>query len=247
MRVHGKKEQITVYDAEKNRMDTEISAVVGITRSRDAKLETVAEERAFEIREQVGLTYDGPQDIPVHPTAAERRARLGVPDSVGTAELATWNYLYRDPVGAAISGLLNSTPHRLVLNNPIYTHWGFGIYTEMPEGSTSELERRWYFSIWLTTQSVDSAALATPDQTFDSPKYVHFGAGTHWGYKFGYDGRILNTKKLVLTKSSRADAKGRGQIIGRDGDWLLMNNGYFENFWVSEYGFYANVNQEQLT
>lgn len=231
------------YETEKNRLASLITSVVGINRVRDSDLEREATERAVEARNQTGMTYgDGQgEDLISHPSHAERQSRLGVPSTVSVAELATWNYLWNDPVKAAADGLLNSYDHRRVLDNGVYSHWGIGIYTEMPEGQTNEILRRWWFIIWLATQAVGSAALLTPTQTF-SKKISFGGPGTHWGYKFGYDGRILQAKSIYLSRASQALAGGRARVPNREGDWLQVANGALAGFWVHEDGFYANAN-----
>lgn len=234
------------YETEKNRMIEEISNTVGIVRERDGALEREATERAFEAFQQTGLNYDGPQDIIVHPPASERLSRLGAPATVGTAELATWNYLYRDPIEAAIEGLLTSKPHRDVLDNPIYRYWGFGIHTEMPDGETNELFRRWWIVIWLSTRAIDEAVVFVPDKTF-SRKKVHFPAGKHWGYKFAFDGKVLSKKSLSLGRTSGASAVARGSIPNRDGLWLLIDNGHFAGMWVKEFGFLSEPDAAELS
>lgn len=122
----------------------------GIPRTTDMRLEFAARYRAQEAVRQVG--YDsGP--IP-HPPQDERLARLGW-SGVGTAELATWNYLYRDPVQAAVDGLMNSTAHREVLlgQRGDFPYWGAGIYRTFKPGddTSNPLLERWYFLIWLAT------------------------------------------------------------------------------------------------
>lgn len=229
------------YEAEKNQLSTIITSAVGIARPRDQALEREATERAYEASFQTGMNLgseDGYDLIP-HPTQEERTQRLGVPNSVYTAELATWNYLWADPVRAAADGLLNSPEHRAVLNNSFYKNWGIGIYTRMPSGQTNELYRRWWFILWFSNVPIEGAAVVTPEETFP-PKYVQFGPGTHHGYKFGYDGRILAYRSLYLTRTSRASAVGRGKIPNRPGSWLLITDGAFAGMWVSEYGFWAN-------
>jgi hypothetical protein len=180
--------------------------------------------------------HDG-ADLIAHPSAEQRRERLGIPSTVGTAELATWNYLYTDPVKAAADGLLNSSAHRAVLDNRAYTHWGIGIYTEMEPGETRELLRRWWFILWFSTKAIGSAAVATPSEIVN--KKVSFAVGTHYGYKFGYDGRLLATKGGRFDRPSQAQAKGRGRIPGRSEVWLLIANGVFTDYWVQEDWFGA--------
>lgn len=228
------------YETEKNRLAQLITDAVGISRTRDSDLEREATERALEARNQTGLnagSADG-YDLIAHPSHEQRLARLGAPATVGTAELATWNYLWNDPVESAANGLLNSPDHRSVLDNSAYTHWGIGIYTEMPPGETNELYRRWWFIIWLATQSIGSAAIATPSQKLN--KKIAFAIGTHYGYKFGYDGRLLSSKAMSLNQPSQAQAKGRGRIPNREGDWLLVANGGLTDHWVQEDWFGAN-------
>ena len=117
----------------------------GIPRSIDPRLELVAQLRAQEAAQQVG--YDsGAID---HPPQSERQARLGWSNLYGVAELATWNYLYNDPIAAAADGLLNSPVHRKVLDDPTFMYWGAGIYTELPDAQP-ELARRYYVLVWLS-------------------------------------------------------------------------------------------------
>lgn len=235
------------YETEKNRLASLITGTVAIPRSRDDALETEATKRAYEASFQTGMNVgnDDGYDLIQHPTQEERQRRLGIPSTVYTAELATWNYLHNDPISAAASGLLTSPPHRAVLDNSFYKHWGIGIYTRMPAGETNELYRRWWIILWFANVSIAGAAVATPSETF-APKYVQFGAGTHHGYRFGYDGRILSSKTLNLTRSSMAHAKGRGKIPERPGTWLLMEDGFFADHWVQEHGFWAAANLGKL-
>lgn len=228
------------YENEKERIISEISSAVGFGRTRDSALEREATERAYEARLQTGLTYDGPQDIIVHPSGTERQQRLGIPSTVGTAELATWNYMYADPIEAVYEGLLNSPSHRAVLDNSYYDHWGIGIYTEMPSGQTNELYRRWWVIIWLASDSVGEASSAKPSEIYDPPVIVFFRKGKHKGYKFGFDGSVLDTKTVTLGRSRYSRARGRGSIEGQSGKWLLVNNKFFADYWVPEGGFVIN-------
>jgi hypothetical protein len=214
----------------------------------DAALTREADERAQEARQQTGMVFTGTAtDLIPHPSAEERQQRLGIPNTVGTAELATWNYLWRDPIAAAAAGFLNSTPHRQVLDNELYTHWGIGIYTEMPAGETNELVRRWWFIIWLATAEVSEVSKAQPQETFSPAKYVSFAEGTYHGYQFAYDGRVMATKTLNLSRRSSASAKGRGKIPNRSGHWLLMSNGFFQDHWILEQGFFSEPNKPRIT
>lgn len=122
----------------------------GIERTIDPRLEFAARYRAQEAVQQVG--YDSGEIT--HPPQAERNARLGWSNLYGVAELATWNYLWRDPVQAAVDGLMNSTAHREVLLNQrgTFPFWGAGIYrTFKPGDEQTALNERWYFLIWLST------------------------------------------------------------------------------------------------
>lgn len=236
------------YDNEKNRLADLLTSAVGIPRTRDQALEREATERAYEASFQTGMNVgsDDGYDWIAHPTQEERTARLGVPNTVYTAELATWNYLHNDPIKAAADGLLNSPAHRAVLDNGFYDNWGIGIYTRMPTGETNELYRRWWIILWFSNVGIAGAAMATPSETISPPKIVRFGPGTHHGYKFGYDGRVIETKSLYLSKNSSASAKGRGRIPNRTGTWLLMYNGYFTDYWIYEEGFNTQGNRAKL-
>lgn len=122
----------------------------GISRTVDSRLEFAARLRAQEAVQQVG--YDSGEIE--HPPQSERQARLDWSNLYGVAELATWNYLWRDPVQAAVDGLMNSTAHREVLLNQrgTFPFWGAGIYrTFKPGDEQTALNERWYFLIWLAT------------------------------------------------------------------------------------------------
>jgi hypothetical protein len=120
----------------------------GIRRTIDTRLEFAARYRSQEAVVQVG--FDSGLGIP-HPTATERRTMLGWPAGFGTAELATWNYLFNDPVLAAVNGLMNSPVHAEILNNPAWTHWGAGIHTAWKPGDVqTELNARHYFLLWFS-------------------------------------------------------------------------------------------------
>jgi hypothetical protein len=235
------------YEAEKNRLADLITATVGITRIRDSDLEREATERAYEARLQTGLNIgdaDGPDNI-LHPPREIRAERLAIPLTVYTAELATWNYLIvSDNVGRAATGLLNSEDHRAVLDSVLYKYWGIGIYTEMPAGETSETFRRWYFIIWLANKPIGTAAMTQPTELVS--KKISFATGTHYAYKFGYDGRILETKSITLASSSQALASGRGRVPNRAGVWLYVANGAFAGFWVQE-DYFATIPHAKLT
>lgn len=140
-----------------------------VIRTRNPDLEREAAERAREARDQVGLVADGDDGIP-HPTQTEREARLG-PDwtGKGVAEIATWNYLYNDPIKAAADGLLGSPVHRAILDDPTFMYWGAGIYTELPEGEP-ELARRYYVVIWVS-KLIPPENPRFPDVPFDHPRH----------------------------------------------------------------------------
>jgi hypothetical protein len=140
-----------------------LQAACGITRTRVIDLDREAGERAAEARAQVGL--DG-EALIGHPSGDAIRIRLDWPSSIGAGELATWNYLWRDPVQAAVNGLMASKAHRDVLVNPGFTHWGLGIYTELPtpvpSWTTEALWRRWYFIIWVSTGTPQTVPAPLP-------------------------------------------------------------------------------------
>lgn len=234
------------YEAEKQRIYTELTAAIGITRTIDPILEREAEERAFEAREQVGLNAcNCISDQIIHPTAIERRARLKVPDTVGTAEIALWGYQHLDPVGNCITGWLSSTPHRQVLQSTPYDFWGLGIYTELPPGMP-ELERRWYFVCWFSTEAIEIASAAKPTEILNPTEPLLFMGGTHHGYKFSFNGDILERKDFALTGQKTYRANGRGRINNRTGIWLRVDTGPLAGFWVQEKGFTSKQNTEPL-
>ncbi len=143
-----------------------LTAGSGISRSIDARLEFAARRRTQEAVEQVGYDSGG---IP-HPGSLEQRRRLGWPTSIGVTELATWNYMYRDPVQAAVDGLLASTAHREVLLNQrgTFRHWGAGIYRTFKPGDdqSNPLLERWYFVIWLSTGVPAMKAIVATGQNY---------------------------------------------------------------------------------
>src|SRR5574338_315939 len=99
-----------MYEAEKTRFLSLLTQKTGINHTFNAELAEEADKRAYEAYQQVGT--DGTNPIQ-HPTQLERESRLG-PEwaGKGVVELATWNYLWRDPVEAAVNGLMGSTIHR---------------------------------------------------------------------------------------------------------------------------------------
>jgi hypothetical protein len=142
------------YETEKARLLELLTGSTGITRQRNATLAREADKRAYEAFEEVGFLPqpDGTFKGISHPSAAQRRARLGEGwENIGTSEIALWTYLRVDPVLSAASGWLGSKPHLAELINTAYKYWDIGIFTYMPEGSTAELHRRWYFIIWFST------------------------------------------------------------------------------------------------
>lgn len=134
---------------EADRFASLLQAACGVTRQRVEIIDLKATERAHEARIQVGLNGETPIS---HPTGDDIRSRLGWDGKpIGVGELATWNYLWRDPIQAAVNGLMNSAVHNAVLTNHGFTHWGVGIYSELPPGDTNELFRRRYFIVWVAT------------------------------------------------------------------------------------------------
>lgn len=224
------------YETEKNRLAALLTAGSGVPRTRDSDLEREADERAREARSQTGLTFgDGVgEDFISHPTLAVRQSRLGVPATVPVAELATWNYLWSDPVEAAANGLLNSPDHRAVLVNPLWDYWGIGIYTEMPQGESNELFRRWWFILWFADRPIGAEVEAKPSEVLS--RIVEFRGGPIYGYKFDWRGNILSTKSGTFSVS-KAKANGRGTIPNRSGTWLRIADGVFAGHWVREDGF----------
>ena len=216
-----------------------------ITRTKVAELEREAAKRAVEARLQVGFdqTNDPALDEIKHPTAEERLARLGWSGSIGTAELATWNYLWSDPVRAAVDirtssgalfGLLNSTAHRTILLDPIWTHWGAGIHREFKPGDdvSNPLLERWYFIIWLST-AVPSTTPATFGETYGLPKRITF-SGTVSAHRFNAEGMIIGTRSMVWGKPSGATAGRRAVIPTQPGVWLYIVDGYYAGWYVPE-------------
>lgn len=235
-----------MYEPEKQRVYSLLTTELGFARTIDGALEREAEERALEARQQTGLGPPYPQIT--HGTHASRLARLGVvyPPYL-TPEIATWNLQYHDPVAAAVYGWLNSAPHRNILDDTKYDFWGLGIYTEFPEGETAELQRRWWFLMWLSNEPVQGVTPAQPSEIISPTKLVAFPAGNYWGYKFGSNGVVLSKKPLTLPSGSSASANGRGQIPNRAGVWLRMANGHFTDHWVKEERFVAKSNEPELT
>jgi hypothetical protein len=114
----------------------------------------------------------------------ERESMLGAQwAGKGVAEIASWNYLWTDPVGAAANGFLTSPVHRAVLDDPRFKHWGAGIYTHLPSGAT-EIHRRWYFIIWLSITVPEEAPVAGP--TFKDVPVTHkFYSDIEWTARNG--------------------------------------------------------------
>lgn len=129
----------------------------GIERPIDRRLEFAARFRAQEAITQVGYDFVSHEESGIpHPTWTERLHRL---DWVGpnyTAELAIWGYFLDDEIRWATDGLMASSPHRSVLVNTDWTHWGAGIYREfggtVQAGSqpSDPINERHYFVIWLS-------------------------------------------------------------------------------------------------
>jgi hypothetical protein len=138
--------------AELERFASLLQSACGVTRTRVPIVDKKAGERALEARQQVGLNYTGTSsDLIQHPSPDEIRKRLGwTGEQISVTELAVWNYLWRDPVLSAVNGLMASPSHAPWLRSTAYTHWGVGIYSELPPGR-DEIERRRYFIVWLTT------------------------------------------------------------------------------------------------
>jgi hypothetical protein len=157
------------YEKEKTRLLELLTGSIGINRQRNARLEQEADKRAREGWLEVGW---GPQPDGTfmgitHPDATRRRQRLGEGwEQIGTSEIAYWGYLRTDPVLSAANAWIESAPHLKELLTRAYKHWDAGIYTFMPQGETNELQRRWYFIIWFTT---DVPAVKEPEPVAGGP------------------------------------------------------------------------------
>ena len=131
------------YEAEKTRLYGLLEQRTGRRLIRNAHLESEADERAKEARDQVGLTATNTDaDNIKHDMDMWEELPKGI---TTYGENAAWFYLWHDPVAHAADAWWASTQHRNNLMNLNFTNWGLGIYTEMPTGSTDELLRRWYF------------------------------------------------------------------------------------------------------
>jgi hypothetical protein len=128
----------------------------GIERAVDGRLGHAARFRAQQALDQVGYDYvegapPGPGGGIPHPPQAERLKRLGWTIHNPTAELAIWGYQHLDPIKWSADGLLASKPHRDVLDNKIWTHWGAGRHTAYKPGDAIEpLNARDYLIVWLS-------------------------------------------------------------------------------------------------
>lgn len=168
----------------------------GIIRTRNADLEREAAERALEARQQVGLNTTGTSsDLIVHPPQSEREARAGEGwAGKGITEVATWSYLWADPLAALVdftspstgnkAGLLNSEPHNTILRDPSFVYWGAGLYTELPPGDP-ESARRYFLIVWLSKQ-IPTAKPRFSDVPFKHPFYNDIEAMAVQGVARGY-------------------------------------------------------------
>jgi hypothetical protein len=153
------------YETEKTRLLQLLTQATGVNRTLNTDLARVAEERAFEAYQEVGIgpQPDGSYKGISHPTQMERESRLGPQwAGKGVAEIAIWFYFVNDPIKYAADGFMNSTPHRNVLIDPRFKHWGAGIYTHLPAGEP-EYMRRWYIIVWLSV-NIPVAPEPTPVQ-----------------------------------------------------------------------------------
>lgn len=220
-----------------------------IIRIRQADLEREAGERAFEARQQVGLdTHPDPEDDKIrHPDEAVMLQRLGWPSSINTTELATWGFLWPDPVAAAVDsrasdgrlvGLLNTEPHRSLLMNPVYSHWGAGHHGEFKPGDdvTNLILERHYWTVWL---SDGVPVLPGPGPyagfgtTYALPRSIRF-SGRVVGRQFTQAGVLLKEKVGNWPNPSSATAGRRALIPGQPGVWLYIVNGAYAGYWVPE-------------
>lgn len=197
------------YETEKTRFLSLLTAATGINRTLDAKLGAEADERAFEAYQQVGT--NGTMQI-VHPPQIERESRLG-PEwaGKGVVELATWNYLWRDPIQAAVNGLMGSPTHRNILLDTRFQHWGAGIYTWKGDGE-SEIARRWYFIIWMSVYVPVPAPEPTTGGPTALPAVRNFTAGCG---TFQINPNVNLRKEANLDSSTiiRATANGSTEKI----------------------------------
>ncbi len=212
-----------------------------IIRVKNPDLEREANERALEARTQVGL--DGSTPIP-HPTEDQMLAELQWPGSINVTELMNWGYLWPDPAAAAVDarasdgravGLLNTEPHRSLLMNPAYSHWGAGHYSEFKPGddTTNPLLERHYWGVWLATGTpLPPTSYAGFGTSHGYPRTIRF-AGKVTGRQFTQSGGQIKLKSATWT-SSNATAGRRAVIPGQPGVWLYIVNGAYAGYWVPE-------------
>lgn len=136
------------YDLEKARLYGLLEERTGRALIRNVQLESEADERALEARNQVGLNATGtPADDIKHDLSMWEELPVGISHY---GEDAAWFYQWIDPVGHCADAWMASVPHFNNLMDPDFSNWGLGIHTELPNGVTEELERRWYFILLLT-------------------------------------------------------------------------------------------------
>lgn len=160
-----------------SRLYTGLSDLSGVSRTIVPSLEREAAEWAARAVEQVGFDYvegapPGPGGGIPHPGATVQRDELDWPPTIDLGEIATWNYLQSDPIGAAIAGLWGSAPHRAVLVNPYWDHWGAGIHTAFKPGDdvSNPLLMRTYIRIWVASDEVVESRF--PDVVPGDPFYA---------------------------------------------------------------------------
>jgi hypothetical protein len=64
---------------------------------------------------------------------------------------------------------------------------------------------------------------------------VHFGPGTHYGYKFNNVGTILARKTITLSRASSAPSVDRGKVMNHTGIWYSISAGSLAGYQVGEY------------
>lgn len=228
-----------------DRLYTDLTALTGISRTRDVRLERIAADRALEMRHQQGLFFD-PND-PIQHQFDQLRARIYPFQPVdGSTENNTWHYYppqYVDPIDAAVGttftmpdefgqeqeytvGWWNSAPHKSQLMDTRYTHWGHGIHFEdMVSGS-----RRWYF---VTVFARDMEPLQA--------RTIEIAAGKLIGFHLTADGQAIHKETRSFSSPRAGAIDDRMNVPGR-GPMVHMATTPMKNYWLPDDGKITWVN-----
>jgi hypothetical protein len=220
-----------------DRLYTQLTALTGIKRIRDVRLEKIAADRALELRRGLGLSAEPGEEISHDPDQLAARVWPWQPTPRVT-ENAAWHYFppsWVDPIDAAVDytfpddpiygqyagksiGWWNSPIHKQQLENSAYTTWGHGIYFEDIPGAS----RRWYF---ITVFASDMEALELAG--------IGLLAGKHLGFHLSADGKVIHKVTRNFSAYQSATVDDRMHVPGK-GPMLHLVGKPMNTYWIAD-------------